>query len=157
MANASDILRLCCRTVVTEPHELGCQQRSYADEKISEEISRGKAFHDMAETVSKLAAHKSDGKPLVGDIDPQFEMAIGRILANSIEKYPNDPDGKPNWWKGGSYRGFAASIKRHLNRWLSGEELDSESGLPHLWHAACDLMFLVSWQERSVGKDDRLR
>lgn len=104
-----------------------------------------------------LASHKSEGKPLVGDIDPGLELAIGRVLGASIEKYPNDEDGMPNWWKGGSYRGFGASTKRHLAKWLAGQELDEESGLPHLWHAACDIMFLISWQEREVGADDRLR
>lgn len=108
------------------------------------------------ETV-ELAAHKSDGKPLVGDIDPELELAIGHILSASVGKYPNDADGMPNWWKGGSYRGFAASIKRHMAAWLSGEEWDKESHMPHLWHAATDLMFLLSWQNRGVGQDDRLK
>lgn len=108
----------------------------------------------------ELAVHKSEGKPLVGDIDPEFELAIGEVLAASVGKYPNDADGMPNWWKGGSYRGFAASTKRHLDKFLLGEDYDDGeggSGLPHLWHAATDIMFLLSWQQRGVGADDRLR
>lgn len=114
-------------------------------------------MQDNKESGVKLAAHKSEGKPLVGDIDPKLELAIGQVLAASIGKYPNDPDGMPNWWKGGSYRGFAASTKRHIDKWLSGDVYDEESNLPHLWHAACDIMFLLSWEDRGVGADDRLR
>ena len=32
---------------------------------------------------------------------------------------------------------------RHLQAWWSGERLDSESGLPHLAHAVCCLLFLM--------------
>lgn len=114
-------------------------------------------YQEHCPAIMPLAAHKSEGKPLLGDIDPEFEIAIGHVLAASVGKYPNDADGMPNWWKGGSYRGFAASTKRHLDKWLMGEDYDEESDLPHLWHAATDIMFLLSWQQRGVGADDRLR
>lgn len=104
----------------------------------------------------ETAAHKSEGKPLVGDADPLFWLAMGDVLAQAVAKYPNDPDGKPNWWKGGGYRGFIASIDRHAKALASGENLDKESGLPHAAHIGVDSMFLWSWMERGVGQDDRL-
>jgi len=107
--------------------------------------------------VTQLAAHKSEGKPLVGDMDPMCILAVGAVLAASVEKYPNDDDGTPNWYKGGSYRGFAASIMRHTLKFLAGEDIDSESGLPHMDHIQTNSMFLSSWQRRGVGADDRLR
>ena len=45
-------------------------------------------------------------------------------------------------------RYFAATM-RHLMAWRKGEELDPESGLPHLAHAMCCLVFLLEGQERS--------
>ncbi|OPH36284.1 dATP/dGTP diphosphohydrolase domain-containing protein [Moraxella equi] len=39
---------------------------------------------------------------------------------------------------------------RHLNAWWAGEMVDGESGLPHLAHAVCCLMFLM-WFD---GVDD---
>lgn len=104
----------------------------------------------------ETAAHKSDGKSLVGDADPLFWVAMGDVLAQAVAKYPNDPDGKPNWWKGGGYRGFIASIDRHAKSLASGENLDKESGRPHAAHIGVDSMFLWSWMERGVGQDDRL-
>lgn len=43
--------------------------------------------------------------------------------------------------KGGRARYFAAAL-RHILAWWGGEELDPESGLDHLAHARCCLMFL---------------
>lgn len=105
----------------------------------------------------ELAAHKDTGKPLVQDLDPLFILEMGDIMANGLLKYPNDPDGMPNWWKGGSYRGFCASIIRHALKLAAGEDLDPESGLPHAAHIAVDASFVRSWQRRGVGKDDRLK
>ena len=40
---------------------------------------------------------------------------------------------------------------RHLQAWWSGERLDSESGLPHLAHAVCCLLFLM-WGDDELAK-----
>ena len=108
--------------------------------------------HDAAQ----LAKHNSDGKPQVGDMDPKFILMMGQVLTQGLTKYPNDPDGKPNWWKGGDYRSFCASILRHACKLAMGEDLDDESGLPHAAHIAIDAMFIWSWQDRGVGVDSRL-
>lgn len=104
----------------------------------------------------ELAAHKSEGKSQVGDMDPLFILEMGEVMTNGLIKYPNDPDGAPNWWKGGDYRSFCASILRHSLKMAAGEDLDEESGLPHAAHIAVDAMFLRSWQKRKVGADTRL-
>ena len=38
---------------------------------------------------------------------------------------------------------YADAALRHLTAWLSGEQLDPESKLPHLAHAVCCLLFLI--------------
>ena len=38
---------------------------------------------------------------------------------------------------------YFAALHRHLSRWVDGERIDSESGLPHLAHAACCILFLL--------------
>lgn len=108
---------------------------------------------------NELAAHKSAGKPLVGDLDPDFILGMAEVLAANIEKYPNDPDGMPNWWKGGDYRSFLASMGRHWLAMARGDDLDlgeQGDGLHHALHLAVDAMFYYSWQRRGVGKDTRL-
>lgn len=52
----------------------------------------------------------------------------------------------PNTWQDVSRaraRYFAAT-QRHLLAWWGGEDRDAESGLPHLAHAACSVLFLLA-------------
>jgi hypothetical protein len=52
------------------------------------------------------------------------------------------------------HRPFSAAM-RHLWAWWKGEQADPETGLPHLAHAACCLMFLMAYEKRRIGEDDR--
>lgn len=111
---------------------------------------------DLLAREAALASHLSSGKPQVGDLDPQFILEMGEVMTQGLTKYPNDPDGTPNWYKGGDYRSFYASMMRHLLKVMAGEDIDDESGKPHLAHLAVDASFVRSWQRRGVGKDTRL-
>lgn len=51
-------------------------------------------------------------------------------------------------------RVYAAAL-RHLLAWWGGEDEDPETELSHLAHAACCVVFLVAYQGRGVGVDDR--
>lgn len=72
---------------------------------------------------------------------PLFKIAEGvvRILMYGEKKYKRN-----NWQKVDIDRNFAA-LMRHIIKWADGEELDQESGLHHLDHALCDLMF-IRWK-----------
>lgn len=66
---------------------------------------------------------------------------VVKVLTWAVEMkgYPVD-----NWrlvkdWR---RRYFAAGC-RHLTKWILGEKLDPESGLHHLAHAACCILFLL--------------
>jgi hypothetical protein len=39
--------------------------------------------------------------------------------------------------------------------WPEGRKDDAETGMSHLWHAACCLTFLISYEARKIGEDDR--
>jgi hypothetical protein len=47
------------------------------------------------------------------------------------------------------------SIQRHLMSFWSGEDLDQESGLPHLAHAGTQLFILMEHAAYNQNKDDR--
>lgn len=98
-------------------------------------------------------APKADGdKRPMHLLVPEFLWAIADVLAFGARKYEA-------WsWTGGKEwsRDYAAA-QRHLSSWWSGEDLDPESGLPHLAHAATDLMFLFVSQRFGLGADDRHR
>ena len=48
--------------------------------------------------------------------------------------------------QGLSWTETGESMQRHLNAWLHGEDFDPESGLPHLGHIGCNLMFLLYYR-----------
>lgn len=48
----------------------------------------------------------------------------------------------------GRARYYAAAL-RHLDAYHDGEVIDEESGLPHLAHAVCSLLFLLSDHART--------
>lgn len=49
------------------------------------------------------------------------------------------------------------SCLRHIFSWMRGEDNDKESGLPHLAHAGCNILFLLYYIKRPdiFTKDDR--
>ena len=74
---------------------------------------------------------------------------IAKVLTFGANKY-----GATNWQELEDFeaRSFAA-MQRHLVAWRRGDCIDPESGLSHLSHAACCLVFLLS---REVGFDPSL-
>ena len=45
------------------------------------------------------------------------------------------------------------AMYRHLLAYLNGEKLDSESKIPHLWHLACNVAFLIEME--GEGEDEK--
>lgn len=83
-------------------------------------------------------------------IAPEFPDAVARVLAFGAGKY-----GPRNWEKGMGWSRPFSALMRHMWAWWSGEKADPETGFSHLWHAACCLMFLVAYEQRGAGVDDR--
>lgn len=85
------------------------------------------------------------GKTRYDLIPPEVLEAIGRILTYGAEKY-----GDRNWEQGGiGYSRYFAALMRHMWSYHSGEQLDPESGMSHLWHAACNIAMMIATVERS--------
>jgi hypothetical protein len=60
-----------------------------------------------------------------------------------------------NWENGMAWsRPFSALI-RHITAWWLGEKADPETGMSHLWHAGACVLFLIAFELRGVGTDDR--
>ena len=62
-----------------------------------------------------------------------------------------------NWRKGMPHSQTYNALQRHLAAWAEGQDLDPESGLPHLDHAACCLLFLRTHTVEHPELDDRYR
>jgi hypothetical protein len=60
-----------------------------------------------------------------------------------------------NWSKGMAWSVPYACAMRHLQAWFEGEDIDPESGLPHLGHVMCNLVMLSHFAEHYPELDDR--
>lgn len=76
--------------------------------------------------------------------------ATAVVLTFGAKKYSDR-----NWEKGMRWGRVFGALMRHLWAWWRGEAKDAETGYSHLWHAACCLAFLIAYEERQVGTDDR--
>ena len=65
---------------------------------------------------------------------------MARVLEYGAKKYSK------NNWKKGYLNKFSAvdSVYRHLREIIIGEALDEESGLPHMGHIMCNIMFITN-------------
>ena len=81
---------------------------------------------------------------------------IAKVLAYGANKYTkNGISGAHNWRKGFKWSRLLGAAFRHLSAYTRGENVDSESGLSHLSHLGCCVMFLI-WHEKFKKElDDR--
>jgi len=75
---------------------------------------------------------------------------VVRVLGFGAARYQ-----ERNWETGLDWSRVYAALQRHLTAWWEGERYDPDSGMPHLWHVATNALFLVAYEMRGVGKDDR--
>lgn len=78
------------------------------------------------------------GKPQISLVVPELLTGVAEVLTFGANKY-----GAYNWAGGLRYSRVFSALMRHLWAWWGGEELDKETGLSHLSHAACNIMFLI--------------
>lgn len=77
---------------------------------------------------------------------------IAKVLQFGAKKYaPN------NWRKGLAFTRVLGATLRHLFAWSLGEDLDPETGLSHLAHAGCEILFLLHFEKYRVDLDDRYK
>ncbi|WP_422447835.1 dATP/dGTP diphosphohydrolase domain-containing protein [Thermoanaerobacterium sp. DL9XJH110] len=78
-------------------------------------------------------------KPRLDLVPPGIIEAVGVIRTYGIKKY-KDPEN----WRNVEPERYTAALMRHLCKFLRDPHgKDKESGLPHLWHMACNIAFLI--------------
>lgn len=101
---------------------------------------------------NKQADHFDSGKPPLALL-PRFSLeAAADVVGFGAQKYTAH-----NWRKGLSWTSIMSSALRHLLAFNDGEDLDKESGLSHLAHALCDIMFLLQYTDTKIDLDDRYK
>lgn len=74
------------------------------------------------------------------------------VLQFGAQKYAEH-----NWRKGFAWSRPLAAAMRHITAFNNGENKDPESGLSHLAHAACCIMFLLEFEKTHKHLDDRYK
>lgn len=62
-----------------------------------------------------------------------------------------------NWRNGFIWSRVLGAAMRHIHAFNDGEDKDPESGLSHLAHAGCCIMFLLEFEKTHQNLDDRFK
>ena len=94
----------------------------------------------------------NEGKRRLDLLDMEAMEGTADVLTVGVKKYA-----ERNWEKGMPWSKVIASLLRHVFAFWKGEDVDPESGLPHVDHIACNAMFLQAYYRRNKSDDDRPR
>ena len=108
-----------------------------------------------------LTGRKNDkGKVRMELVPPELLFAVGQVLTFGANKYADR-----NWENGMAWGRVFGALMRHLWAWWGGkgpttrnfafDDADAETAMSHLWHAGCCIAFLIAYEERGTGTDDR--
>ncbi len=89
------------------------------------------------------------GKPMMDLVRPEFTEGVAKVLTFGAQKYEAH-----NWAKGIQYSRIVAALDRHMNEIKKGNWYDAESGLPHIDHVGCCVMFLscfMKWNRTDLN------
>lgn len=84
-------------------------------------------------------AKDDSGKPQISLVPPAFIEAVARVREYGNNKYGE----KDNWKKVSRDRYFDAYLRHTIAEMADPGGVDKESGMPHIWHAACNLAFII--------------
>lgn len=85
-------------------------------------------------------------------IPPEATWYEALVLGNGVDKYA-----ERNWEDGYEWGKSIAALERHLQLYKAGENIDPESGLPHLAHVRTHTSILLTFMARGLGVDDRVK
>lgn len=102
--------------------------------------------------MSELEGTKHDGEKVRLDLLSTIWInGVGSVLTFGAKKYSAN-----NWRKGIKLSRLLGAALRHIFAFLAGEDKDPESGLSHLYHASCCIMFAAElYETKSKDVDDR--
>lgn len=109
------------------------------EREIKETLEDKKGFID------NIFKKNDQGKIRPSLIDFNFIEGMAKVLTQAIEKEGYKPN---NWKKCDDIQRYEDALMRHLIAYYKGEKKDKKSGLSHLHHAACNLMFLEYFNDK---------
>ncbi len=101
---------------------------------------------------SDRAIRHNQDKPHMDLLSPVAMFGLAQVLTKGLEKYPGS-----QWKKGMVWSKVTASLLRHTFKFMAGEDIDPESGCPHVDHIAANAMFLQEYFRKHKDLDDRMK
>ena len=94
-----------------------------------------------------------EAKPKLSDTPTIGIQLLGQVHSNGANKY-----GRFNWREHQvSSTVYYDAAQRHLMAWFNGENIDPESGLPHLAHVMACCNILLDAEKNGKLNDNRLK
>lgn len=101
--------------------------------------------------LTKGGVKKDEGKLRWSLLPWDAIREVVKVLMFGAKKYDDR-----NWEKGmGWDRLFDATMRHNVDWWQFREKEASDSRISHLAHMACDILFLLAYELRGVGDDNR--
>lgn len=85
-------------------------------------------------------------------LSPIAIQEIAKVLTFGAVKY-----GDSNWRLGLKWTRVLGACIRHVISYMGGQDKDPETGLSHLAHAGCCIMFLLEYEVTHKEFDDRYK
>lgn len=103
---------------------------------------------ETQERIKEMNGKDDASKPILSRVPPEIIRAIEKVREYGCQKYPEDS------WKDVETQRYWEAVLRHtLEAWKDYGAVDPESGLPHIWHIACNLAFIISQEGVDNGLD----
>ncbi len=128
-----------------------CGQKSWFSMRMPPEWTCERCSMDGGQAKTTEEGVKYDSGKARWDLLPFDALdEVAEVLRYGANKYA-----ARNWEKGMAWSRLLGAALRHLGAWALGNDVDEESEMPHLAHAACCVLMLLALVERGVGADDR--
>jgi hypothetical protein len=100
------------------------------------------AIGDVKSDARGAGARFNDGK-----VPLELIPLIGLESAAAVFGYGAKKYAAWNWAKGMPWSAVTGCMMRHLSAIQRGEDIDPESGLPHIGHLMCNALMLATFRE----------
>ena len=124
------------------------QEETSEEEILKEQVQ---AFMGIVKETTDYHAKQDYGKAKLSLVPRRIIWDVAAIREYGNNKYP---DGGPDNWRGVEPERYRDAAYRHFLGYLDDpRSVDSESGLPHLWHLACNIAFLCEMEDIYLSKN----
>lgn len=101
-------------------------------------------------TLNDQTAKQDKGKEQCRLVPSEIVRCIARVREYGCKKY-----GSPDNWMRVEVSRYQDATYRHWLAYIDNpNSVDEESGLPHLWHLACNIAFLCELQKGEFDKGE---